>query len=471
MAYDIFISYSTTDQKIVEGLSAYLEQNGIRCFVAYRDIPKGIVWAKAITEAIEKSKLMIVVFSEHFNRSEQVDREIEMCIEERKPILTFRIEDTAFSGAKKYYLKNINWIDAFPNPKEYFGKLLTSIKNLFPELEIEINKREERAKIKNGSHTTTEDILTYNNMTGKVDVYVVGYEINSQENWVAKFWENGIVQSLTNPGPIRKWGAAQALCVHVLGNDIYVVGHDNFTAKFWKNGVEQCLTDKSGVWTYARSVYVSDNDVYVVGGGYAHKKKVVKLWKNGVTYNLTYEREPNACSIFVSNNDVYIAGSELKILKGDVATLWKNGAAHNLTKKESNANSVFVVGNDVYVAGHENWHATLWKNGVAQSLTDRKNSSKAHSVCVSGNDVYVAGYEKWHAILWKNGVAQSLTDGKCRAEAHSVCVLGNEVYVAGYEENTQGKKVAKLWKNGSTQNLTDGNYNTEALSVFVNKYP
>ena len=142
MAYDIFISYSTTDQKIVEGLSAYLEQNGIRCFVAYRDIPKGVVWAKAITEALEKSKLMVVVFSEHFNRSEQVDREIEMCIEERKPILTFRIEDTAFSGAKKYYLKNINWIDAFPNPKEYFGKLLTSIKNLFPELETEINKRE-----------------------------------------------------------------------------------------------------------------------------------------------------------------------------------------------------------------------------------------------------------------------------------------------------------------------------------------
>lgn len=56
-----------------------------------------------------------------------------MCIEERKPILTFRIEDTAFTGAKKYYLKNINWIDAFPNPEKYFGELLKSAQCLLPD--------------------------------------------------------------------------------------------------------------------------------------------------------------------------------------------------------------------------------------------------------------------------------------------------------------------------------------------------
>ena len=133
MAYDVFISYSSKDQKIVEGLSAYLEQNGIRCFVAYRDIPKGIVWAGAITEAIEDCKMMVVVFSEHFNQSDQVDREIEMCSEEKKPILTFKIQDAAFNKVKKYYLKNINWIDAFPNPEECFGKLLESVSKLLSD--------------------------------------------------------------------------------------------------------------------------------------------------------------------------------------------------------------------------------------------------------------------------------------------------------------------------------------------------
>ncbi|MBO5709962.1 MAG: toll/interleukin-1 receptor domain-containing protein, partial [Rikenellaceae bacterium] len=108
MKYDVFISYSSHDQKVVEGLCAYLEQHKIRCFVAYRDIPKSKVWAQAIVEALDASRMMVVVFSENFNHSEQVDREIELASDDKKPILTFRISDTQFSGAKKYYLKKNN---------------------------------------------------------------------------------------------------------------------------------------------------------------------------------------------------------------------------------------------------------------------------------------------------------------------------------------------------------------------------
>lgn len=130
MAHDVFISYSTSDQKIVEALSHYLEEWGIRCFVAYRDIPKGFGWASAITDAIENCQVMVVVFSKDFNSSPQVDREIEICSDEKKPIITFRIQDTKFTGAKKYFLKNLNWIDAFPNPDRYFDDVLRSVKSL-----------------------------------------------------------------------------------------------------------------------------------------------------------------------------------------------------------------------------------------------------------------------------------------------------------------------------------------------------
>jgi hypothetical protein len=140
MNHDVFISYSSKDQKVVEALSHYLEERGIRCFVAYRDIPKGKVWATVITEAIENCQMMVVVFSKDFNISEQVDREIELCAEEKKPILTFRIQDEAFKGAKKYYLKNLNWIDAFPNPNDCFQNLFESIGRL---LNIEIRQPNE----------------------------------------------------------------------------------------------------------------------------------------------------------------------------------------------------------------------------------------------------------------------------------------------------------------------------------------
>ena len=127
MKYDVFISYSSKDQKVVEAMCAYLEQHKVRCFVAYRDIPKGVVWAKAIVDALDESRMMVVVFSEEFNLSVQVDREIELASEGKKPILTFRISDAIFMGAKKYYLKNINWIDAFPHPERMFDTLLGNI--------------------------------------------------------------------------------------------------------------------------------------------------------------------------------------------------------------------------------------------------------------------------------------------------------------------------------------------------------
>lgn len=130
MKYDVFISYSSDDQKVVEGLCAYLEAQKIRCFVAYRDIHPSMVWARAIVEALDESRMMVVVFSENFNRSEQVDREIELASEEDKPILTFRITDDAFKGAKKYYLKNLNWIDAFPDPEAVFGSVAESVAKL-----------------------------------------------------------------------------------------------------------------------------------------------------------------------------------------------------------------------------------------------------------------------------------------------------------------------------------------------------
>jgi len=130
MKYDVFISYSSVDQKVAEGVCGYLESQGIRCFVAYRDIPRGVVWATAIVDALDQSQMMVVIFSDSFNQSEQVDREIELASDNKIPILTFRISKSAFSGAKRYYLKNLNWIDAFPDPQEAFGRLCDDVRRL-----------------------------------------------------------------------------------------------------------------------------------------------------------------------------------------------------------------------------------------------------------------------------------------------------------------------------------------------------
>ena len=149
MKYDVFISYSTKDKKVVEGLCAYLEQHKIRCFVAYRDVDKTAVWAEKIVEGLEDSRMMLVVFSENYNCSDQVNREIEIASEDKKPILTFRLTDTKFKGAKKYYLKNLNWIDAFPHPEESFGSVTNDISRLLG-IKISPITREEQSNAGGG---------------------------------------------------------------------------------------------------------------------------------------------------------------------------------------------------------------------------------------------------------------------------------------------------------------------------------
>ena len=41
LKYDVFISYSHCDRKVAEALCGYLESRGLRCFIDYRDIPRG----------------------------------------------------------------------------------------------------------------------------------------------------------------------------------------------------------------------------------------------------------------------------------------------------------------------------------------------------------------------------------------------------------------------------------------------
>ena len=125
--YDVFISYSRKDKIIAEGVCGYLESNKVRCFIDYRDIPKGVNWPSVIPHAIRSSGLMLAIFSKDFNASEQTDNEISVAANRKIPVLVFRITDDSFDGTKEYYLTKSNWIEAFPEPEKCFGELFRNV--------------------------------------------------------------------------------------------------------------------------------------------------------------------------------------------------------------------------------------------------------------------------------------------------------------------------------------------------------
>lgn len=125
---EIFISYSSQDIDIAKAVVEYLEDEGYSCFASYKDIPVGTVWASAITDAIEQCEIMIALYSEFYNQSAQVDREIELCCDiEHKPVVTFKLVETPMKGVKKFFLKNLNWISTYGDFKTYLPKLLQTI--------------------------------------------------------------------------------------------------------------------------------------------------------------------------------------------------------------------------------------------------------------------------------------------------------------------------------------------------------
>ena len=113
MQFDVFISYSHEDKAAADAACATLEQAGIRCWIAPRDIVPGMDWSESIINAIERAKLIVLIFSGHANESPQIKREVERAIHMGLPIIPVRIEDTAPSKSLEYFISTPHWLDAF----------------------------------------------------------------------------------------------------------------------------------------------------------------------------------------------------------------------------------------------------------------------------------------------------------------------------------------------------------------------
>lgn len=110
---DVFVSYSSRDADVTEAVVASLEAQGLRCWVAPRDILPGKEWTEAIMEGIGQARLMVLVFSEHSNDSPQVRREAERAVHKDIPIVPFRIANVQPSGGMEYLISSNHWLDAF----------------------------------------------------------------------------------------------------------------------------------------------------------------------------------------------------------------------------------------------------------------------------------------------------------------------------------------------------------------------
>ena len=127
----VFISHSSKDRSTADAICAHLESAGINCWVAPRDIEPGATWTKGIMQGLEACRIMILVFSEHANDSDHVQREVAKAFSSGLAVIPFRIKDVLPNQSLSYFLDTVQWLDASAPPlQKHLGTLSERVKKL-----------------------------------------------------------------------------------------------------------------------------------------------------------------------------------------------------------------------------------------------------------------------------------------------------------------------------------------------------
>ena len=109
--YDIFISYSSKDSKVVHTYASYLERQGYRVWYDVKGLYTGVEFSQEIVNSIENSKLVIFFSSAHSNESKWTKGEILSALKFTKPILPVRIDDSEYDKSLMLVLLPLQYLD------------------------------------------------------------------------------------------------------------------------------------------------------------------------------------------------------------------------------------------------------------------------------------------------------------------------------------------------------------------------
>lgn len=131
MAHDVFISYSTKDKPVAAAVCAALEAEGVRCWIAPRDVLPGVPYGEAIIGALNETRLLVLIFTAHSNTSRHVMREVERAVNKGVPVIPFRVEDVSPTPSMEYFISSDHWLDALTPPLEgHIRKLVETVRLL-----------------------------------------------------------------------------------------------------------------------------------------------------------------------------------------------------------------------------------------------------------------------------------------------------------------------------------------------------
>jgi hypothetical protein len=130
MSRTVFISHSSHDKAIGDQICRFLENKGVMCWIAPRDVMPGKNYGAAIVDAIDECRVFVLILSDSSNKSKQVVREVERAASSDSIIIPFRIDDIQPSRDLEFYVSSAHWLDASTKPLEkHLRELLKAIED------------------------------------------------------------------------------------------------------------------------------------------------------------------------------------------------------------------------------------------------------------------------------------------------------------------------------------------------------
>ena len=123
----IFISYSSKDQKVARTICTTLENRGLACWISFRNVKPGQNHQEQIVKAIRSARLMVLVFTAQANNSNEIKKELALASQNNLVVIPVRIEDVIPSGAFAYELATRQWIDMFDDWENSIANLVELI--------------------------------------------------------------------------------------------------------------------------------------------------------------------------------------------------------------------------------------------------------------------------------------------------------------------------------------------------------
>jgi hypothetical protein len=123
----IFITYSSKDQKVARTICTALENRGLVCWISARNVKPGQNYQEQIVRAIRTAKIMVLVFTANANNSNEIKKELALASQNNLLVIPVRIDDVVPNEAFAYEFATRQWIDLFEDWENSIAQLVELI--------------------------------------------------------------------------------------------------------------------------------------------------------------------------------------------------------------------------------------------------------------------------------------------------------------------------------------------------------